>query len=251
MGKSLSVIQKKQSFILLYEIRELISFFSFEYEIQEIVFFYSGQGSKLLARSYLNEGCEHIFFLFIYLFIIYLFIIYLYLERERGREGESERERERERQSPYQGATNGSKKVNNQNNNTVEANGTVVKKMKKKPINTMNNYRPQPKRTPMRREATNPQLQIHIMLYKKTLIAAHTALEKPYTLNLGFGRIVSHMPHTTWAVSRGVCDKGHWGFGVCYSISISRKPQECHDSKYSRSHIIARAANGNAWKAFA
>ena len=39
MGKSLSVIQEKQSFILLYEIRELISFFSFEYEIQEIVLF--------------------------------------------------------------------------------------------------------------------------------------------------------------------------------------------------------------------
>ena len=54
MGNSLSEIQKKQSFILQYEITELISFFSFEYEIQESVF-YSGQGSKLLAKSYLNE----------------------------------------------------------------------------------------------------------------------------------------------------------------------------------------------------
>ena len=53
-GNSVSVIQKKQSFILQYEITELISFFSFEYEIQENVF-HSGQGSKLLARSYLNE----------------------------------------------------------------------------------------------------------------------------------------------------------------------------------------------------
>ena len=54
MGNSLSEIRKKQSFILQYEITELISFFSFEYEIQESVF-YRGQGSKLLARSYLNE----------------------------------------------------------------------------------------------------------------------------------------------------------------------------------------------------
>ena len=56
MGNSLSVIQKKQSLILQYEITELISFFSFEYDThtQESVF-YSGQGSKLLARSYLNE----------------------------------------------------------------------------------------------------------------------------------------------------------------------------------------------------
>ena len=54
MGNSLSVIHKKQSFILQYEITELISFFSFEYEIQESLF-YSGQGSKLLARFYLNE----------------------------------------------------------------------------------------------------------------------------------------------------------------------------------------------------
>ena len=54
MGNSLCEIQKKLSFILQYEITELISFFSFEYEIQEIVS-YSGQGSKLLARSYLNE----------------------------------------------------------------------------------------------------------------------------------------------------------------------------------------------------
>ena len=54
MGNSPSVIQKKQSFILQYEITELVSFFSFEHEIQESVF-YSGQGSKLLARSYLNE----------------------------------------------------------------------------------------------------------------------------------------------------------------------------------------------------
>ena len=54
MGNSLSVIHKKQSFILQYEIAELISFFSFKYEIQESVFF-NGQGSKLLARPYLNE----------------------------------------------------------------------------------------------------------------------------------------------------------------------------------------------------
>ena len=54
MGNSLSEIQKKQSFILQYEITELISFFSLEYEMQESVF-YSGQGSKLLAKSYLNE----------------------------------------------------------------------------------------------------------------------------------------------------------------------------------------------------
>ena len=61
MGSSLSVIQKKQSFILQYEITELISFFSFEYEIQESVF-YSGQGSKLLARSYLNEETSDVGF---------------------------------------------------------------------------------------------------------------------------------------------------------------------------------------------